>query len=694
MWENENTIEGEIEYSADLFRTETILRLKSHLLNLVYNLVENSETAIESLSMISDDEKKMICEVNDVFTKYSKDKTIIRLFEERANINPESIAIVFDNGKLTYSELNEKANRLANVLKNYSIGPGDFVGLMLRRSPELIICLLAIFKNGAAYVPLNLADPEKRIMSNIISARIKYLITNTDHNIKLEGICERLNIEQLISGTYDIQSPGKQTVIKSTDPAYIIFTSGTTGIPKGVLVNHKSVVNLIEWVNRTFKISQTDKLLWVTNLNFDLSVYDIFGILAAGGSIRIVNDEDRQDPKKLYYLLINEGITFWDSAPQNLQQLSPLFNRKNNPGLYNSLRLVFLSGDWIPLSLPSEVTSIFPSAVVVGLGGATEATIWSNYFIIDDINPEWKSIPYGKPIQNTRYYILDKKMNHCCVQQPGNLYIGGDCLAIGYYNDPVLTDSKFIPDPYNSGSKLYLTGDKAQWMPDGNILFLGREDEQIKVRGYRVEIGEIKNVALKNKAIKDAIVIPDKTDRHNIKVLLFITTYDEKKLDVLKLKKEFREHLPEYMIPADIFQYTKFPVTLNGKIDTKALFSDYSKSLIKNGISRSEENDKMDEKALSPTERIIQKIWIEALKAEEISVTDNFFDIGGNSVMVISVLSKIESAFNLELDLRVFFDNPRIQALAETIIVLNKRKMKSDLVKITGDDMKTIGGEI
>ena len=483
-------------------------------------------------------------------------------------------------------------------------------------------------------------------------------------------------------------------MIKSTDPAYIIFTSGTTGIPKGVLVNHKSVINLIEWVNRTFNISQSDKLLWVTNLNFDLSVYDIFGILAAGGTIRIVNDEDRQDPKKLYNLLVNDGITFWDSAPQNLQQLSPLFNRKNNPGVYNSLRLVFLSGDWIPLSLPSAVTSFFPSAVVVGLGGATEATIWSNYFIIDNIDPEWKSIPYGKPIQNARYYILDNKMNHCCVQQPGNLYIGGDCLAIGYYNDPVLTNSKFIPDPYNSGSRLYMTGDKAQWMPDGNILFLGREDEQIKVRGYRVEIGEIKNVALQNKAIKEAVVIPDKTDRHNIKVLLFITTYKEKKLEVKDLKKEFREHLPDYMIPAEIFQYTKFPVTLNGKIDTKALFADYSKSLTKSNISSSEDKDEMNAKTLSPTEKIIHKIWSEALKTEKISVTDNFFDIGGNSVMVISVFSKIESAFDLELDLRVFFDNPRIQALAETIDVFYQRKMKIEPVRKTGDDLKIMGGEI
>jgi amino acid adenylation domain-containing protein len=616
----------------------------------------------------------ILTEWNNTYAPYSSEKCIHQLFEDRTVLDSERIALVFDGGELTYSDLNEKADCLAVVLQSYKIGTGDFVGLLLKRSPELIICLLAILKAGAAYVPLTLSDPINRTRSIIESAGIKFVITNTGHEIDLKGNFERLNIEQVIKQSGDFRVASKNIVIRSTDPAYIIFTSGTTGTPKGVLVSHKSVINVIEWVNKTFGISHSDKLLWITSLSFDLSVYDIFGILAAGGIIRIVSDKDCQDPDKQYDLLLNEGITFWDSAPQSLQQLTPPFESKGNPCLYNSLRLVFLSGDWIPLSLPIAVTSFFPSAVVVGLGGATEATIWSNYFIINKIQPEWKSIPYGKPIQNTRYYILDDNLDHVGIRQSGNLYIGGDCLALGYYNDPVLTNSKFIADPFNPGYKLYLTGDKAQWLADGNIEFLGREDEQIKIRGYRIEMGEIKNAALENKAIKEAIVLSDKSDRHDIKVILFITTYDNRKLEVKDLKRELRGRLPDYMIPTSIIQYDEFPATINGKIDTKALFSDYVKSLNDNMLKNIKIKPGKDLHFVTPVYEIIYNIWSEALKMKDISLTDNFFEIGGNSLLAISVFLKIKSAFNVELDLKVFFASPRILDLGE-VIEITKQKM-------------------
>jgi len=693
LWENGDIIEGEIDYSTDLLKRETIIRLKDNLLILINNLVENPDTVIESVPMISEEEKTMIDTVNNTFADFSEDKTIIQLFEEMALLNPEQTAIIFDEGELTYSELNLKAIHLAGVLQTYNIGVGDFVGLLLKRSPELIICLLAILKTGAAYVPLNLTDPDNRIMSIINAADIKFVITNTEHDLILPDNRKRLNIEQLISQSDSDQTTFKDTLVTSADSAYIIFTSGTTGIPKGVLVGHKSVINIIEWVNKTFKISSSDKLLWTTNLSFDLSVYDIFGILAAGATIRILSDEDRQNPEKQYNIMLKEGITFWDSAPQSLLQLVPFFNKSNNPRLYDSLRLVFLSGDWIPLSLPTAVTSIFPSAQVVGLGGATEATIWSNYFIIDKINPEWKSIPYGKPMQNARYYILDAKMNHCRIKQPGNLYIGGECLALGYYNDPNLTNSKFIQDPYNSGSKLYLTGDKAQWLPDGNIEFLGREDEQLKVRGYRVEIGEIKNTVLQNEAIKEAVIIPDKSDRHNIKVILFITTYEDITLDVRDLKKELRKSLPEYMIPADIIRYKQFPATANGKIDTKALFSDYIKSLVDDQNKKLTDGADEDLKTLSPTQKIMYEIWCESLKKVNISPKDNFFDIGGNSLLAIRLINSIKEKIGATLSFKEFITHPTIIESGDYIDSQHAAKSETiNLVHLTGKENLPLTG--
>ncbi len=663
MWENGDRIEGEIEYNTDILKADTISRLKSHFLNLLSNLSENPESEIGSILLISDEEKAMIASVNDTAADYSGEKTMIMLFEERAALNPLDIALISDTGKLAFSELNAKANRLAGVFRQHNIGKGDYIGLLLRRSPELIISLLAIYKTGAAYIPLNLTDPVNRVLSIIDTAGIKVVIANNDNEIDLAGKCERHSIEDLFIESAGFPAEFENTKISSSDHAYVIFTSGTTGTPKGVLVNHKSAINLIEWVNKTFHVSEGDKLLWVTNLSFDLSVYDIFGILAAGACIRVVSEEDRTDPEKQFRIMLDEGITFWDSAPQTLQQLTPYFSTAGDNGLNKSLRLVFLSGDWIPLSLPSAVTQAFPLAVVTGLGGATEATVWSNYFVIDEINPGWKSIPYGKPIQNARYYVLDNELNHCRINQPGNLYIGGECLALGYFNDPVLTDKKFITDPYNSGGKMYLTGDKAQWMPDGNIEFLGREDEQLKVRGYRVEIGEIKNVVLQNKLIRDAIVIPDKSDRHDIKVILFIITHDNIDIDIRELKREFRASLPEYMIPADIVRCDEFPATANGKIDSKSLLASYVKSR-NESQNKTHENSQALLTPMTPAEKAILRVWNEVLPGKEITANDNFFDVGGNSLLAIRIINRIREEFGYVITFRVFLSNPSIEQQA------------------------------
>ena len=682
LWENGDIIEGEIEYNKDILKPDTISRLKKHFITLLDLMSSEIDATVNSISLICNEELKMIEEVNNTFKSFNNEKTIIQLFENQVMSNPGSIAIEFDDGRLTYDELNVKANHLAGVLMTYNINPGDFIGLLLKRSPELIVTLLALFKIRAAYVPLNLNDPESRIISILNTAKIKYIITNSDHELVLPDSYKRLNIEHLSVQNEGIHFVNEDINYTSTDSAYIIFTSGTTGTPKGVWVNHKSVINLIEWVNDTFKISQKDKLLWVTNLSFDLSVYDIFGILIAGGIVRILSDEDRLDPGKQYEIILSEGITFWDSAPQSLQQISQYFEGSDHNPALNTLRLVFLSGDWIPLSLPPAITSHFPSAVVIGLGGATEATIWSNFFIIGDIHPEWKSIPYGKPIQNAIYYILDDNLNHCRIKHSGNLYIGGECIALGYYNDPELTNLKFVPDPFNPGSKLYLTGDKAQWMNDGNIEFLGRDDEQVKIRGYRVELGEIKNVVIQNKVIKDAIVIPDRSDRHDTKVILFFTTYNEIKLDIKDLRRELRLSLPEYMIPTEIIYFKEFPITSNGKTDTKALFANYINLLSENKLENLSVSENLNErvKSFTPTQLAIYKIWFDLLKTDDISLDDNFFELGGYSLLVIRLINKINEELGISLTFRDFIMNSTINSLC--VLIENRTREIEDAIKL------------
>ncbi|HKG23636.1 MAG TPA: amino acid adenylation domain-containing protein, partial [Blastocatellia bacterium] len=307
----------------------------------------------------------------------------------------------------------------------------------------------------------------------------------------------------------NLQSGDRPDVSSSSDGlAYIIFTSGSTGEPKGVLVSHRSVVNVIDWVNTNHSVGPGDCLLFVTSLCFDLSVYDIFGALAAGATIRVASGSELRDPKRLVDLICDEGITFWDSAPAALQQLAPLFPESGSPERTGRLRLVFLSGDWIPLSLPERVRAVFPNARVVSLGGATEASIWSNSFAVETIRPHWVSIPYGKPISNARYHVLDRHLNPCPVGVAGELFIGGECLALGY-TDAKLTAEKFMPDPFcdSPGARLYRTGDRARYWADGNLEFLGRIDHQVKIRGFRIELGEIEVALSQHPAVREAVAL-------------------------------------------------------------------------------------------------------------------------------------------------------------------------------------------
>jgi amino acid adenylation domain-containing protein len=292
------------------------------------------------------------------------------------------------------------------------------------------------------------------------------------------------------------------------DLAYVIHTSGSTGAPKGVAVRHAPAVNLIDWVNGTFGVGPSDRLLFVTSLCFDLSVYDVFGMLAAGGTVQVASGPDFHDPQRMMHLLTREPVTFWDSAPAMLQQLASCFP-PDGKAASGSLRLVLLSGDWIPVSLPGLVAQAFPNAEVVSLGGATEATIWSNVYRIRDVDPAWVSIPYGRPIRDARYYVLDEGLAPCAVGIAGDLYIGGGCLASAYLGEPALTAEKFIPDPFQAapGGRLYRTGDRARLWGDGNIEFLGRVDHQVKIRGFRIELAEVESALAQHPAVREVVAL-------------------------------------------------------------------------------------------------------------------------------------------------------------------------------------------
>ncbi|HSN85880.1 MAG TPA: amino acid adenylation domain-containing protein, partial [Thermoanaerobaculia bacterium] len=448
-----------------------------------------------------------------------------------------------------------------------------------------------------------------------------------------------------------------QPISSPDDLAYIIFTSGSTGTPKGVMVRHRPVVNLLRWAHRTFAFSPADRVLFVTSLSFDLSVFDVFGLLGAGGSIRIATEEEIRDPERLLAALAEEPITFWDSAPAALEQTVPFLDGMD-PQARPALRLVFLSGDWIPVTLPDRIRSRFPAAWVVSLGGATEATVWSNVFPVEEVAPSWTSIPYGRPIDNARYHVLDTGMAPCPVGIPGDLFIGGDCLADGYAREPELTADKFIPDPWavTPGSRLYRTGDRARYRPDGNLEFLGRRDHQVKIRGFRIELGEIEAALSTLAGVQEAVVVvrEDRTgDRRLVAYVVGPATVED-------LRPPLRERLPDYMVPAVFVKLAALPLTPNGKVDRKALLS----------REAAPEQQRPEDGYLAPrtpVEEILAGIWAELLGLERVGTADHFFDLGGHSLLATQVISRVREAFGVEIPLRDLFEAATLDSFAARV---------------------------
>ncbi len=728
-------LSGYMLYNTGIFEPDTIARLLKHYEILLTDIVADPDRRLADLAILTGDEQQqVVIEWNSTETEYPRDKCIQELFEAQVALAPDAVAVIFDqedtgpSEHFTYSEVNRRANRMAHLLRRLNTVPGKLVGVWMDRSPEMIVGLLGILKAGGTYVPLDPCWPDERIgwiLSSlqapcILVDRLRQscvaelgkslpdlqdvicpFMTSPDNAQTLDGpeshLEKRLWTDEHLNQLPDIDVPPLTT---PDDIAYIIHTSGSTGVPKGVVVSHRPVVNLITWVNNTFQVGPHDRELFTTSLCFDLSVYDIFGLLAAGGAIWVPPESYIRDAERLLHLLCHRPVTFWDSAPAALQQLVPFFSSLQSGRGVDRLRLVFLSGDWIPLTLPDAVRKIFPHAQVIGLGGATEATIWSNYYPVGEIDPLWTSIPYGKPIQNAQYFVLDAHLRPCPVGVPGDLYIGGECLALGYANQPTVTAEKFIPDPFSfsrkgkarEGARLYKTGDLARYFPDGNIEFLGRVDHQVKVRGYRIELGEIESVLAQHPAVRQALVLV-RGDPFDDKRLVAYVVPEQQRTDdnslgqavssqdpannplqaefhrelMIRLRCYLQEKLPDYMVPAAFVMLDALPLTPNGKVDRHALPEPEA--------TRPE----LEVAFVAPrtaVEEQLARIWSEVLGLEKVGVQDDFFALGGHSLLATQVVSRIRNIFQIEFPLRSFFESPTIASLAETIAQGEKKQQE------------------
>ncbi|MCX7593886.1 MAG: non-ribosomal peptide synthetase [Fischerella sp.] len=433
-----------------------------------------------------------------------------------------------------------------------------------------------------------------------------------------------------------------------------MYTSGSTGTPKGVMITHESAVNTILDINERFRIDSGDRILAISALSFDLSVYDIFGTLAAGGTIVIPDAANSKDPSHWSELITKHQITIWNSVPAFMQML--IEYSSNHPQVvFSTLRLVLLSGDWIPLNLPTQIQALSPQAEIISLGGATEASIWSIYYPITQVDPNWKSIPYGKPLKNQYIYVLNTSLKNCPVWVTGELYIGGIGLAKGYCNDQEKTKASFITHPVTK-EKLYKTGDLGRYLPDGNIEFLGREDFQVKINGYRIELGEIEATFKQHPTVKEVVVTKVKEIQQ---LVAYIVPQPESNITTKEIRSFLQTKLPAYMLPSTFVLLASFPLTANGKVDRQAL-------------PIPERTQPELTQTFTPPSNQVEELliatWTELFQFQQISIHDNFFALGGHSFLALQLISKINQKLHTNIPLSTLFHYPTVAELGNFLI--------------------------
>lgn len=644
----------QIKYAQAYF-DETEIETAFVLYNrILREFAEHSMDTLHTLPLLSEPERKrLLYDFNDTQMIYAKEKTLHVLLEEQAEKTPHNVALKLDAAVMTYKELNAQANQAARMLINRGIKTGDHVGLVAERGFDMIIGMYAILKAGAAYVPIDPEYPESRKAYICNNAEIKGLLTDCDYGLAIENTI-RLDVEE-----YGRLSADNLGMFKdSRELAYIIYTSGSTGVPKGVMIEHHSAVNLVQWVNRRFEVGEQDTLLFVTSMCFDLSVYDIFGILACGGTIVIASKEQVHNHLELIRLIKDEKVTFWDSVPSTMNHLVNLIEQEEPAFRQHELRLVFLSGDWIPVPLPDTIRSFFPNAEVIALGGATEATVWSNYYPTGSLTETQTSIPYGNPMDNNTFYILDDYLEPVPYGVVGELYIGGVGVARGYMNDSEKTAMSFLPNPFAASPKqqtMYKTGDLGRMLPSGTMEFLGRKDHQVKIRGFRVELGEIESQMIQHPLVREAVVLAKEDTQGNLYLCAYVVALEPVS------SQQWREHLsgrlPGYMIPSVFVTIERLPLTPNGKIDRRALPE--PEHSLDTGTAFAEPRTSVESQLVS--------IWQDVLGLQRISVLDNFFEIGGHSLRATTLVTKLHKEMDISFPLRDVFEFPTIEQMAQAI---------------------------
>lgn len=656
----------DFEYNTELFYEDTIIRMAGHYKELLKSILKNPEAKLDDFELLTIEEKNILINIWNATKEDYVDKiqSWVELFTKQAEETPQALAVVCDKQSLTYQELEVESNRLANYLICNGVGEECIVGIYMERSVEMLVGLLGIHKAGGAYLPMDPVFPRERLAFMLEDAKVNIILSEcmlaeTLPQKDAKVICldaEKESISRLSSNKPSRNYEGHYL-------AYLIYTSGSTGNPKGVQIEQKALINFLLSMKLKTGILEKDALLAVTTLSFDIAGLEMYLPLICGAKVVIANRDKVTDGSALIELVNQHNITIMQATPATWRLLLEE-GWKGNQDL-----TVLCGGEALPRDLANQLLD--RCQTLLNVYGPTETTIWST---LNRIDSKDGNVFIGKPIANTQVYVVDRAMNPVPIGIPGELLIGGDGLARGYLNLPELTLEKFIPDTFSGkkGARLYRTGDLVRYTSDGNIEFEGRIDNQVKIRGFRIELGEIETLLKLNPSIKDCVVVAKEVisgENALIAYILPVSEQAEEDLSYENLRKSLKEKLPNYMIPSSFMFLKKFPMTPNGKIDRKALPAPKSirPQLSTQYIAPSDE-----------LEELITGIWQEVLHLEKIGVNDNFFDIGGHSLLLAQVRSKISNVIHKEVSILDLFRYPTIYTLSRILHTGNEPKLEGN----------------
>ena len=649
-----DSLTGSLTYSADLFEASTIERMAGHFQTLLEDIVTNPEAPIFDLPLLTKAERHQLLEWNDTATDYPRDKCIHQLFEKQVERTPRAIALIFGNEKLTYYQLNSRANQLAHHLFTLGLKSGEVVGVCLPRSFDVTVTLLAIFKLGGIYLPLDPGYPPARQISMLSDAGAVLVLTTTSQSKSLHDY-----VGQIIYIDSEETPLAKQPVTnlesdsQPDEPAYIIYTSGSTGQPKGALVPHKQLLNRLHWMWKHYPFEPNEMSCQKTALSFVDSLWELLGPLLQGSPTVILSDQTVRDPVSLIATLQSYGVTRLWVVPTLLQMLLDTLSETQNQ--LPLLKFLVSSGEILPTTLYRLFQKKMPHCSLYNLYGTSE--IWdATWYKPTSDHLYLSTVSVGKPIDNVETYILDEHLNPVPIGVTGELCVGGAGLAEKYLNRPELTATKFIPHPLKLNARLYRSGDRARYLHDGNIEFVGRKDNQVKIRGFRIELGEIENALNSHPAVREAVVMAKENEHGDKQLVAYVVCNTTE-----ELRADLARKLPNYMLPSFYIQLDNLPLTHNGKIDRRALPEvDMSRPT----------PEKPFVAPRSIVESQLADIWAELLNIERVGIHDNFFELGGHSLKATQVVSRIRDAFQIELSLRILFERPTAIYLAQYIETL------------------------